>query len=125
MIAGIHDETLSLQETDVTIVQASYVPWAPFGLFVGLVLVYAMLVGWACWNVWWATRRVEVAAAMDASSSRELLSVIASRFADPGTVVFDMIAYHRGTSVTVAEQEMGEVKLKLGKRGDGAFGLID
>ena len=61
---------------------------------------------------------MEVAAAMDASSSRELLSVIASRFADPGTVVFDMIAYHRGTSVTVAEQEMGEVKLKLGKRGE-------
>jgi hypothetical protein len=83
-----------------------------------------MLVGWACWNVWWATRRLEVVAAMDASSSREPLSVIASKFADPGTVVFDMIASHRSTSVTVTEQEMGEVKLKLGKRGDGAFGLI-
>lgn len=60
--------------------------------------------------------------AMDVSSSSEPLSVIASRFADPGTVVFDMIASHRGMSVTV--QEMGEVKPKFGKRRDGAFGLL-
>jgi hypothetical protein len=87
-----------------------------------LVLVYAMLVGWACWNVWRATRRVEVVADMDVASSNDPLGVIASMFADPGTVVFDMIASHRGTSVT--EQEMREAKLKLGKRRDGAFGLL-
>lgn len=62
--------------------------------------------------------------AMDASSSSdsEPLSVIANRFADPGTVVFDMIAAHRGTSVT--GQEMGQVKPRFGKRRDGAFGLL-
>ena len=117
-VAGIHTVTDSIQEADITVIQATYIPWAPLGLFAVLVVVYVAFVGWICWDVWRGARAPNMMLGDEAPGGR--LKVAASRLAEPGLVVFDVIG---SVFSAIAREEPGQVRLMLGRRQDGAFGV--
>jgi hypothetical protein len=119
-VAGIHTATVSIQEADINVIQATYIPWAPLGLFAGLVVVYAVLAGWICLDVWQGARVPNMMLGEEASQGSGRLQVAASRLTEPGLVAFDVIGSVFGATV---KKEMSQVRLILGRRRDGAFGV--
>jgi hypothetical protein len=117
-VAGIHTATDSIQEADIIVIQATYIPWAPLGLFTGLVVVYAAFAGWICLDVWQGARAPNIMLGEEASGGR--LKVAASRLAEPGLVAFDVIGSVLGAT---AREEPSQVRLMLGRRRDGTFGV--
>jgi len=108
--AGIHDLSASIEESDIKIVQATYIPWAPLAVFAVLAISYAAFAGWIGLGVWRGARVPEA----DVGK----LNAAAERLAVPGNMVFDLIGSSSGARV-----EPREVKLRLGARKDGDFGV--
>jgi hypothetical protein len=117
MTAGIHNGSASIEERDVQFVQATYIPWSPLGVFAGLVVAYSAFTGWLCWDVWHGARVATTAIGMTKGSR---LKLVAGRLADPGKVVFDLLGSRSGGEMGT---EVGEMRLQLGKREDGGFGI--
>jgi hypothetical protein len=121
--AGIHNASASVEEKDVSVVQVTYVPWAPFVVFAALLLAYAAFSAWVCWDVWWRARVVRTVE--DDSDGDGMpdgkLKQVTGRLAEPGTVIFDAIG---SSDVSrLSREEMGDVRLRLGRRSDGRFGI--
>lgn len=121
--AGVHTGSASLEERDITLVQATYIPWSPLGVFTGLVFVYAALAGFVCLDVWRNSNvvMVDIGNAGGEGSPKGRLKVAAGRLTDPGKVVYDLIGVTSGLKMTKRVSE--EVKLGLGTRRDGNFGV--
>lgn len=107
---GVHTSIPSIEEEDVGLVQATYIPWAPLAVFFGLVVLYAIVATWIAVSVWMGIKGM--------SAFGGDLRVSAERLASPSSLAFDI-----SPPAGIGEKEVQGVRLSLGRKVDGGFGV--
>ncbi|KAH8918596.1 hypothetical protein BT69DRAFT_1353797 [Atractiella rhizophila] len=115
--AGVHTSASSIEERDIKLVQATYIPWSVLGVFFGLVVAFTAFATWICWDVW---RSARISVTKNDLDDGQLLETGAERLSEGGTLIYDILG-SKGSEEEMTK--MSAMRIRLGTRKDGGYGV--